>query len=245
MFIYKFYPTEERAKLALKLGEVQKISDIYNPNPFEIWKTVEIKKEINYHQTIILFFNNKSGKLADKTVRQALNYAIDKSGANLERSLSPISPQSWAYNPQVKNYNYDLNKAKETFKNEKTDYQIKLYSTPVLISMADKIAKDWQAVGVQTSVIASPGIPAEFDAFLATLDIPNDPDQYSLWHSTQIGTNISGYQSQRIDKLLEDGRSELNLEARKKTYLDFQRYLIEDCPAVFLYHPTVYTIERK
>jgi len=32
---------------------------------------------------------------------------------------------------------------------------------------------------------------------------------------------------------------------RKKFYLDFQRFLIEDSPAAFLYHPVSYTIVRK
>lgn len=243
--IIKFYPTEERVKLALKLGEIQKISEVYNPSPFENWKIMKLEESVKYNQIIVLFFNNKSDNVADKTVRQALNYAIDKDSSKLVRSISPISPLSWAYNPQVKNYSYDPAKAKSTLNNMGNKLTITLQTTPLLVSIADKIASDWKEIGVGTSVVASPGVPSEFDAFLAILDIPDDPDQYSLWHSTQVTTNISKYQSQRIDKLLEDGRAELNLEARKKIYLDFQRYLIEDCPAIFLYHPTVYTIERK
>ena len=54
------------------------------------------------------------------------------------------------------------------------------------------------------------------------VDIPKDPDQYSLWHSTQTSTNISHLKNARIDKLLEDGRTELDQEIRKKIYLDFR-----------------------
>ena len=87
--------------------------------------------------------------------------------------------------------------------------------------------------------------PTEYDAFLVIFDIPPDPDQYTLWHSTQAGSNISRYKNPRIDKLLEDGRLNLDTEARKKIYLDFQRFLLEDAPAAFLFHPTWYTISRK
>ena len=80
---------------------------------------------------------------------------------------------------------------------------------------------------------------------MATVDIPKDPDQYSLWHSTQTSTNVSRLANPRIDKLLEDGRIELDQETRKKIYLDFQRFLVEEVPAVFLYHPEYYTIKRK
>ncbi len=34
-------------------------------------------------------------------------------------------------------------------------------------------------------------------------------------------------------------------EEREKIYLDFQRFLVEDAPAAFLFHPTFYTISRK
>jgi peptide/nickel transport system substrate-binding protein len=88
-------------------------------------------------------------------------------------------------------------------------------------------------------------IPSDYQAFLAIFDIPDDPDQYSMWHSTQTATNITHYQNPRIDKLLEDGRSEINIDARKKIYFDFQRFLVEDSPAAFLYYPTTYSIGRK
>ena len=48
----------------------------------------------------------------------------------------------------------------------------------------------------------------------------------------------------KIDKLLESGRKESDQEKREKIYFDFQRYLVEDAPAVFLFHPTTYTISR-
>jgi len=110
---------------------------------------------------------------------------------------------------------------------------------------AEKIKKDWEEAGAKVQIEITPNVPLNFQAFLATVDIPKDPDQYSLWHSTQTGTNISKYNNPRIDKLLEDGRTELDQETRKKIYIDFQRFLIEDSPAIFLYHPTFYTISRK
>ena len=87
--------------------------------------------------------------------------------------------------------------------------------------------------------------PDEYSAFLAIYEIPSDPDQYFLWHSTQTATNVSKYSNQRIDKLLEDGRTTTDQDERKKIYLDFQRFLLEDAPATFLVHPISYTIARK
>jgi peptide/nickel transport system substrate-binding protein len=198
---------------------------------------------------VAIFFNTqKNSATADKTLRQALAYAINKKGFEEIRAISPISPNSWAYNPQVKPYKYDPKRAKEligTLPKELKNTVLKISTTPILMSLADKIADDWRLAGINTSVQAVSGVPETFDAFLAVFDIPKDPDQYALWHSNQDATNLSNYSNPRIDKLLEDGRTQIDTEVRKKIYLDFQRFLMEDIPAVFLYHPILYTISRK
>ena len=70
---------------------------------------------------------------------------------------------------------------------------------------------------------------------MATVDIPKDPDQYSLWHSTQATTNISKYKNPRIDKLLEIELSLIKIQG--KNIFRFSKILVEDVPAIFLYHP--------
>lgn len=247
--IYKFYPTEDRAKLAFKLGAVDILLGIFNPQPFESWKTVELKGESNTNQYVAVFFNTEDKLLSDKSLRQALAYAINKEEFGATRAYGPLSPNSWAYNPQVKPYNYDAARAKELIdeldSELKENLSVKLVSTASLLSAAEKIAKSWEAVGVKTQLQVSSAVPSEYQALLAIYDIPQDPDQYAIWHSTQGTTNISNYKNPRIDKLLEDGRAELNMEERKKIYLDFQRFLVEDSPAAFLYHPVSYAVTRK
>ena len=122
--------------------------------------------------------------------------------------------------------------------------EVKIASYPSLLPVAEKIAQNLKEIGVNTSVQVSSITPHEYQLFLAIYDIPIDPDQYSVWHSTQIETNITKYKSPRIDNLLEDGRTELDFESRKKIYLDFQRFLLEDSPAIFLYYPEYYSVER-
>lgn len=247
--VIKFYPTEEGAKLGFKLGEIDILEAIFNPEPFRSWKTVEVKGTVDTGKYVAVFFNTKDKLLGEKAFRQALSYAINKDIFNGPRALGPISPDSWAFNPQVKPYNYDLDRAKDLIgelnKELKANLAVGLVTTPALLSVAEFVAKDWEAVGVKTSVQVSSGIPSEYQALLAIFDIPFDPDQYSVWHSTQTASNITNYKNPRIDKLLEDGRVELNLEERKKIYLDFQRFLVEDSPAAFLYHPTTYIVRRK
>ena len=247
--VFKFYPTEERAKLAFKLGSVDSIEGVFSKQPFDIWKNTTIRADINKYRYVALFFNNQDSLLGSKEIRQALSYAIDKNKLPGPRAYGPISPDSWAYNPQVKPYNYDETKAKEIVsglsKEVKSSLNINLATSTVLLPVAEQIARDWEKAGVKTNILVENDIPQDFQAFLAAIDTPKDPDQYSIWHSTQTATNIARYKDPRIDKLLEDGRLEMDTEKRKKIYLDFQRFLVEDAPAIFLYHPITYTISRK
>lgn len=238
---YKVYPSDDKLKLAFKLGEIDIIEKIQNVEDFEKWKTINITKEIAYNSFVGIFFNTEDEKLSDKTVRQSLAYAIDKNIFSEDvRAISPISPNSWGYNPQVKQYLKDLEKTKDA-----KNIKIVLTTLPNLLKSAELIKKDWEASGIITEIKVVSNVPESYQAFLATVDIPKDPDQYNLWHSTQTATNISKIKNPRIDKLLEDGRTEIDQETRKRIYLDFQKFLVEEVPAVFLYHPTFYTITRK
>lgn len=237
---YKFYPSEDRLRLAFRLGAIDILSNIQDPAPFDKWKVVKVETEIGYNNYVGLFFNTDDEKLSDKSIRQSLAYGIDKDSFEGVRTLGPISPNSWGYNPQVKQYSKDLEKTKDA-----KDLHLTLSTLPNLLKTAEKIKKDWEESGITTDIQIVTNVPDSYQVFLATVDIPKDPDQYSLWHSTQTSTNISHFKNARIDKLLEDGRTELDQETRKKIYLDFQRFIVEDVPAVFLYHPTFYTVIRK
>ncbi len=247
---YKFYPTEESLKIAFELGEVDRMEDLFGISPFDEWKKIKISSSSNFDEFVAVFFNTQDGILAEKEMRQALTYAIDKEKLGGSRAISPIAINSWAYNSQVKQYNYDPEKAKEMIKDYKetskqTDITINLATPSLLLDKAEIIAENWRVVGINVNLQVVTITPTEYQAFLAILNIPDDPDQYSLWHSTQTSTNITHYEDVRIDKLLEDGRSEIDLTSRKKIYMDFQRFLVEDSPAAFLYYPITYSVSRR
>jgi peptide/nickel transport system substrate-binding protein len=246
--VYKFYPTEERLKLAFELGEVDEVSDLMDSKPLSNWPRVKVTRNTDKGEYVAVFFDVGDKVVGDKTLRQALSYAINKDNLDGERAIGPISENSWAYNPQVKQYAYDKAKAKSMIdtmsQTQKNDLNITLTTSPLLLPQAELIQKDWEAIGVKTTIQVVSNIPASYQALLAIFDIPDDPDQYSVWHSTQQQSNITHYSNPRIDKLLEDGRTVLDIAERKQIYLDFQRFLVEDSPAIFLYYPTTFTIKR-
>lgn len=241
--IIHFYPNEEAAITGYKLGEVDSLEDIFSPNELENWANTEIKPTIKYDRYSAIFFNTQNEKFVDKPVRQALAYAIEKKWQ--PRALSSYNPNSWAYNSTVKTYDLDLENAKSLIgQNESPVDKIHLSTVPSLLSVAEEVKKAWNELGVETEIGLIQSTSEDFEVLLVSQQIPRDPDQYVLWHSTQA-TDLSQYKSPKLDKLLEDGRKTLNQEEREAIYQDFQRFLVEESPAIFLFHPTVYSVKRK
>lgn len=248
--IIRFYPTEDSLKTAFKMAEIDVIVDLLDPFPFTEWNTVDIYKNVNQSRFVAVFFNTQADPFVNnKQLRQALSYAVDKQDFNAPRTISPVSPNSWGYNPQVKSYDYNVIRAKEILSDMPNEViknsKFTLTTTPVLLTTAEKLAQFWEEVGIEVDVNVVSIIPEDYQAFLAIYNAPQDPDQYSIWHSTQGQANLSRFSNPRIDVLLEEGRLELDVQERKKIYLDFQRFLLEESPAVFLYHPISYNVVRK
>jgi len=77
----------------------------------------------------------------------------------------------------------------------------------------------------------------DFDVVVLGWGLGLDPDQYNIWHSSQQAPgqfNFIGYHNSAVDKLLEQGRLELNPDKRQKIYHEFARVLLEDSPIVYL-----------
>jgi len=64
------------------------------------------------------------------------------------------------------------------------------------------------------------------------------PDAYQIWHSSQIegnGSNFVSFRNKESDQILEDYRSEFDVEKRITMYRRFQEILHEEQPYTFLW----------
>ncbi|HBA51410.1 MAG: Extracellular solute-binding protein family 5 [Microgenomates group bacterium GW2011_GWC1_43_11] len=245
--MYKFYKTETQALLAYKQGEIDRIEGLLSRDEtMSKWKNTNVTSNINYDRMVTIFFNVKDPLLSEKSLRQSLAYAIPD--LQEERAYSPIGKTSWAYSDSVKQYAYDTVQAKKLFESSKmstSSASLTLYTFSPYLKIAQTIAKSWTDLGIKTDVKVENTLPPSYQALLTARDIPKDPDQYAFWHSTQNFTNITNYSNAKIDKLLEDGRAEIDHEKRLEIYADFQKRLVDEAPAIFLYYPKTYSIERK
>ncbi|MFN4212652.1 MAG: ABC transporter substrate-binding protein [Microgenomates group bacterium] len=250
---YKFYKNETEMIIAYKKGEITKMKTLKKlvADQFSSWKNTKVTKIVDYSRLMTLFFNEERHFLKSKEIKQAIAMAIDfnKFTEAGEYAKGPIPPVSWAYNPDLKNPVYNPDAAEKIIKKEISatrEAKLDLVTYYDYYDVADKLLEDFKKTGLKINLnIISYDKPNNFDFLLAFWKIPTDPDQYYFWHSTQNQSNIGNYKNVKIDKLLEDGRGTLSRNERKKIYYEFQRVMQDNPPALFLYYPYVYTIERR
>jgi peptide/nickel transport system substrate-binding protein len=252
---YQFYPTEETLKTAYLLGEISQASNMTNDGFKE--KTLSdfsntiVDKTTDYSRLVTLFYNTTDSIVSDKKIRLALSYAMPDSYPYGEKAFLPYAPTSIYYNKDVEAKTQDYTHAKLLLNSASASdsAQVTLLTIKTLkkyASAAHAIADSWKQIGIPTTVEEVDSIPSDFQLFLGDFTIPKDPDQYTLWHSSQVQfNNITKYKNVRIDKLLEDGRKTTDVNMRKQLYDDFQKFLMEDNPASYLYFPYIYNVKRK
>jgi ABC-type transport system substrate-binding protein len=242
---YHFYPNSQDLIDAFKLGEIDNITTDTLDDQLAKWSNVSITPQIATDRYIAVFLN--TSVFNDKQIRQAIAYATPKTTNKNDRCLGPISPSSWAYNNEVKQYPFDPAHAKELLAATKIDHLNLIVTDRKLLDMAESIKVGWeQNLNTKVTVSIDNGQidPNSYQAILTYGQIPSDPDQYYFWHSTQTATNLTHLNNSRLDKLLEEGRLTFDQQARKQIYYDFQKFLLEESPAIFLNFPTTYNISR-
>jgi len=133
---------------------------------------------------------------------------------------------------------------------EATDLEITVATSDIfdLAKTADIIKEEWAKVGVKVNV-ENYGIddlkqniikPRKYDALIFGEVLSHEPDPFAFWHSSQKkdpGLNLSLYSNKDVDKLLEEARQSIDEEERIEKLKEFQKDLVEDVPAIFLYSP--------
>jgi peptide/nickel transport system substrate-binding protein len=215
-------------------------------------------------------FNLKDPRFSDKRVRQAFAHAINRreiiDGVILglgREATGPYKPGTWAYNPRVKTYPYDLARARALlaeagWKERNADGLLVKDGRPFTFELMTnqgneerrKIAEIIQAslkelgVQVEIRIIEWASLLKEylkkkrFEAIVLGWGVGTDPDQYNIWHSSKTGPdelNQISYANAEVDELLEKGRSSCQQAERVKYYHRLQEILAEEQPLVFLY----------
>ncbi len=211
-----------------------------------------------------LILNCKSGPFADKKVRQAANYAVNKEAlvnqvleGTAEVAAGPTPPAfSWAYNDALQPYPYDPEKAKALLAeagqpNPKVTFYVTEGGSGMLdpVAMGTAIQADLAAVGFDVTIETyewntflgevNPGLEGKADmAEMAWMT--NDPDTLPfLALRTEAwpdkgGFNSGYYSNPEVDELLSKARVSTSLDERAGLYKQMQVIVQDDAPWLFV-----------
>jgi peptide/nickel transport system substrate-binding protein len=205
-------------------------------------------------------------------IRQAIAHAIDKQeiirgvlfGLGLE-ATGPYKPGTVWYNPQVRQYPYDPQKALAILNAEGyADHDgdgiidrdgkpfeftiITNQGNPLREKTAQIIQHRLKSVGIKVNIriiewtvfLKEFVDKSNFDAVILGWNILQDPDLYEVWHSQSSGPNglnFISFKDTAVDDLLVKGRHTFDNTVRKGCYDKIQEILAEQQPYVFLYVP--------
>jgi len=213
----------------------------------------------NQNKSAILSDKNVRLALSHATDKEALLERVLEGGGIAVHS--PMMGGALDIPDSAKKYEYDLELAKIILETagwqadengiltkgeRKIQIKITTSTWSELTEVAKIIEEQWEALGadITIEVLPTPELQQaikerNYEALLFGTVLNTDPDPFSLWHSSQKrdpGLNLALYDNKAVDTILEEARQTLNPLERANKYDDFQKLVIEDIPAVFLYN---------
>lgn len=272
--VYRIIPSQATMFLELKAQGIDVAGltalQYRRQTDYRAFRRAYVKYRYPSNAYTYLGFNLKDPRFADRRVRQAFAHAIDKreliDGVLLglgREATGPYRPGTWVYNPDVRTYPHDLDRARALlaqagWTEKNADGLLVRDGRPFTFELLTnqgneerrKIAEIVQAslrdlgVGVEVRVLEWAAFIKEyvkkrrFDAIILGWGIGLDPDQYEIWHSSKTGPdqlNHVSYANPEVDALLDRGRAFCVDAERKPYYARLQEILAEDQPIIFLY----------
>src|SRR5215470_8035344 len=198
----------------------------------------------------------KGGPLADKRVRQALNYAVDMQGildavlmGNGKRINSFMPTNVWGYDSAIPLYEYNPKKAKELLAAAgQTNLTLVLQAPNGRWAMDKDVAQAVAGQLTENGIKTNIKIIGEWGAYVRTiLDhktedvamngwcLPSlEPDHW-VTPNLKTGEPVSQYGNPEVDKLMDQARAEMNVDKRKQLYSQLLRLIHDEAPYIFGY----------
>jgi peptide/nickel transport system substrate-binding protein len=223
-----------------------------------------------------IVFNFDDPILAKREVRQALALATDRPQiikyllhGEARLANGPTPPNNWAYEPDVKQFNYDPQAAEALL--EQAGYPRVSSTGGIRIKLTMKtsteesarllgsvLQEQWRKVGVdlelrplEIATLLSDLTRGSFQlSTLRWIGGNNDPDlflQYifSSKKAPPTGANRGHYHNPQVDALLDEASREGDQEKRRKLYSAIEKLVAEDVPYVSLWYRDNVCVHRN
>jgi peptide/nickel transport system substrate-binding protein len=196
----------------------------------------------------LLVLNNASPVLKDKTVRRALNMAVDRQelirqalGGHGVSSTGPLSSRYWALPTEKPAFTVDMARAAEMLRGKRVEFTCLLGGDQIDERMALELKRQFAAVGADMQLRAATQDAiyeaqrkGTFDAILTeAISGPTLLRPYQVWHSKST-SHPGHWGNGTIDLALDRVRYAEDESAYRQAVAALQQAFIEDPPAVFL-----------
>jgi peptide/nickel transport system substrate-binding protein len=209
-------------------------------------------------------FNCEDPILGHREVRQALAYATDRESliryllrGEARTASSLLPPNHWAYEPDVKMYDYDPKQAEELldaagFRRgpDGTRFHLTMKTSTDASTrlLADALAEEWSRVGVKLDMRSMEYATFYSDITHGSFQVysqrwvggNNDPDIFQYVFSSKKmppdGANRGHYRNARLDALLGEQAVEMDRGKRKALLSQIQKIVAEDEPYIDLWY---------
>jgi peptide/nickel transport system substrate-binding protein len=268
--VLKVIPDEIMRALELRKGTVDMVVNDLSPDvvhQLERENAVTIAESPGTDYAYV-GINMRDPVLADRRVRHALGYAIDRRAIvdHLRRGLARpavgvLPPASWAFAEDVFQFAHDPARAMALL--EEAGYRdpdgdgplprlrlsLKVSTNEFIRLQAAVIQEDLKRVGIDLDVrshefatLYADVLKGNFQLFTLQWVGVSDPDMLRrVFHSKQMppnGFNRGYYHNPEVDRLIDAAMAADNDEARRKLYGDAQRAVAEDAPYISLWYKT-------
>jgi len=247
---------------ALKTGEVDGINNVANQFVADLRKdpklTVSTAVGGNWR---CLHMNIAKGPFADKNLRRAVAFAIDRqeilSRVEFGEGIvahGPISPPMGefydaAFESGKNGQYYDLEQAKALMKQSKfpngTEVMLLSGNADTAPRLAEVVQAQLAKIGIKVNIELADAPTfrrrwlqeRQWDLVQVQWDADLDPDEtlYPELHSGEAW-NAGKWANADFDKMVEGARSENDFKKRKKFYEEAVRLIVEDAPVAVMLH---------
>jgi peptide/nickel transport system substrate-binding protein len=254
--VFRNIPEAEAAITALLNGEVDQISNVPSESASRLTGKV---RAASARDITILFLGMNSAlvkQFADKRVRQAVNYAIDRE-AIVQGVLkgdgypldAPIGPDQYGYSQDIQpKYTHDPAKAKQLLADAgypngfNVDLQVFLDQYPKIKDIGQVLAQQLADVGIKANLLTpdqTSGVNA-IEAGKAGFYTNGrgsvvDPSEYLLQYFRTGVTKRLAYSNPEVDKALDAQAAEFDASKRLPLLTKAMSMLMEEAPMAWLF----------
>jgi peptide/nickel transport system substrate-binding protein len=275
--VLRIVPDEIMRGLELKKGTVDLIVNDINPDTVERFRDEDSMQIVAGTGTDYAYIgmNLRDPLLADKRVRQAIGYAIDRDAIvrYLRRGLAQpaitlVPPSSWAFAPDAFQFSYDPARARALLDAAgypdpdgdgplpRVRLTLKVSTNEFYRLQAAVIQQDLRQVGIELDVRSHEFATLSKDVASGNFQLTtlqwvgiSDPDMLRrVFHSKQMppaGFNRGFYSNPEVDRLIDEASAAPDEATRAALYRQVQHIVAEDAPYISLWYKTNVAVAQR